>query len=108
MRMNPPRKWLQANILHSLPNKSEYELDNENDKGVPKKKINLTVINRNPDNEIFNESFTINEDNTSMNYITKDSVHHRSSVSITPLEKIKAQHEFIYDYNNPPKQITKY
>ena len=102
MGMNPPRKRLQANILTTLPNKNGNVV-NENDKkdeNVQKQKISLMVINRNPDNEIFNESSTINEDTNSINCISKDGLHQRSSLSITPLEKIKPQKELIYDYNN--------
>jgi hypothetical protein len=105
MGMNPPRKRLQANILTTLPNKNgnDGNVVNENDKkeeNVKKQKISLMVINRNPDNEIFNESSTINEDTNSINCISKDGLHQRSSLSITPLEKIKPQKELIYDYNN--------
>ena len=106
MGMNPPRKRMQANILTTLPNKINNDGSggvNENDKkdeNVQKQKISLMVINRNPDNEIFNESSTINEDTNSINCISKDGLHQRSSLSITPLEKIKPQKELIYDYNN--------
>ena len=103
MGTNPPRKRLQANILTSLPNINDNNNANENDKhdeDVQKQKISLMVVNRNPENEIFNESSTINEDTNSMNCISKDGLQQRNSMSITPLEKIKTQKECLYEYTN--------